>query len=192
MPYFNNTLTFNVIFILLLVEPVPKTGCVRNVPLRVNSEEGYISSLAMSGVRKESTQCSWVISATIGQRINITLLDFSTPIGRRQDSGICLVYAIIKEHKDTSEITVCRGTQRLRNVYISEGNVVEIQVYTDPTIAREGVFLLKYQGNKQRHIKVMSFYVYIKQIHSNSYNDLVCWRMQKTTPWIDLRHMIVE
>lgn len=122
------------------------TSCDKLQGSVLTSDQGYISSTSMVTTQDNPSRCSWTIKVIPGQRINITLFDFSIALGRQDDSGVCLVYAIIKELSDTSEITVCRGMQRQRNVYTSEGNTVEVQVFVDAASAQEGRFLLKYEG----------------------------------------------
>ena len=120
------------------------SSCLYSSPETLSSISGYLGSPQpdITGPK----QCTWVIKVQKGQRVNITLFDFSVSQGRRDDSGICLVYAIIQEHEGGTHINVCRGIHRERNVYISETNEVQVQVFSDPETADAGYFLLKYDG----------------------------------------------
>lgn len=120
-------------------------------PINTSSHPvGYISNVPSVEVPPEPTRCSWNVRAQRGQRINITLYDFSVAIGRQTDNGVCLVYAIIREEETQTEVTICRGSQRVRNVFTSETPNMEILIITDASsnynTDSEGQFMLKYEG----------------------------------------------
>ena len=60
------------------------------------------------------------------------------------------MYAIIKEEDTQTEVTICRGSQRVRNVFTSETPSVEVLIITDASgnydSEGEGQFMLKYEG----------------------------------------------
>ncbi len=58
----------------------------------------------------------------------------------------CHKYALIKEHASARETVVCGGEQREKNVYMSVGNVVEIEITSYPSPQKAAHFLLKYEG----------------------------------------------
>ena len=43
-------------------------------------------------------------------------------------------------------MTVCRGSQRVRNLIESEGMTVDLRIMTYNTEVPDGVFLIKYEG----------------------------------------------
>ena len=112
---------------------------------------GYISNVPLVKAPLQPTRCPWVIRAQGGQRVNITLYDFSTATGRQSDTGICLVYAIIREQQSQTEVTVCRGSQRVRNIYTSDTSSMEVILNTDGNNNPDGQFMLKFEGVYNGH-----------------------------------------
>ena len=108
--------------------------------LRPGSTSGYISS-SLRG-----SQCPWSIRALPGQRLNITLFDFSIfkpaspgePIGSRGTSlvpshsnnmqSLCKRYATIQEHSQRRETPICGGLNRVRSVFLSDGHKINVRV----------------------------------------------------------------
>jgi len=96
-----------------------------------------------------SEACPWRIELQAGQRINITLIDFTPPTllngtgsavlnatgsdNTNTTEGIhsCNQYAILTE-KDpgTQHVRICGGNRRERNVYTSKTNILEIRIGT--------------------------------------------------------------
>jgi len=119
-------------------------SCGYSEPELLKSSLGYLGS--PSSDFHSPTQCTWKIQVEVGQRVNITLYDFSISHGHRDDPGTCLVYAILQERRGGTH-NVCRGLHRERNVYTSESNQVDIQVFADADSAPDaGYFLLKYEA----------------------------------------------
>ena len=98
-----------------------------------------------------------MITVDPGQRINVTLLDFSierTYQVRRIDdidsfdieATVCREYAVIHEVETEWKTMVCGGTTREQHVYLSKTNTLRI-VVTDPG---DRHFLLKYEGEYVR------------------------------------------
>ena len=104
--------------------------------------------------RYGSEICPWVINVQPGQRINITLFDFSVPIKYRNPNEIndvlhttrCHKYAVITESGVTGRRPVCSTHRREKHVYTSEGHMVEIQMMDFKTEQTLPYYLLKYQG----------------------------------------------
>ncbi len=117
---------------------------------------GYLSSVVTGETGLGSDVCPWIIRVDPGQRINVTLLDFSLihPFGSNTIDGKALVkqrtychkYAVIKEREATRETVVCGGEKRERNVYMSTTRTLEVHVmrYTSPK--KSAFFVLKYEG----------------------------------------------
>jgi len=84
--------------------------------------------------------CDWIIQAEAGQRINITLLDFT----REHKHGHCDTYVIISD-SDTGDVaTICGGKQRHRHVYTSKSNIIHIQFTDLRQSSFQANFLLRY------------------------------------------------
>ena len=121
----------------------------------MTSSSGYLSSRIAAEDGFGSDLCPWIIRADQGQRINITLLDFSLGASltgndvhkaRAHSRTFCHKYAVIKEKGSIRETVVCGGESREQSVYISAGNTIEIQLMRYNTPKKEAFFLLKYEG----------------------------------------------
>ena len=61
----------------------------------------------------------------------------------------CSVYAIVKETKSQKSSTVCGGASSLvreKNIYLSEGNEIEVRMMSSRRTKDGGQFLIKYEG----------------------------------------------
>lgn len=95
--------------------------------------------------------CPWRIKAPPGQKVNLTLYDFSVwqygeNAGGTIGDAVCRRYAIISEEHGLREMPVCGGETRLRNIYLSDGNVVDIQLMHSTDQEEYIHFLIKYES----------------------------------------------
>ena len=93
--------------------------------------------------------CPWVLRLPSGQRINITLFNFA----RSGESGllspdpsVCYEVAKIHENRQTKSILTCGTDNRQKNVYVSEGNQVEIRFVDRQVLKNLGKLVLQYEG----------------------------------------------
>ena len=95
----------------------------------------------------------WMITVDPGQRINVTLLDFSVErtyhVKRLNEidsfdieATVCREYAVIHEVESDWKTMVCGGTSRWQQVYLSKTNTLRIEI----TNTEERYFMLKYEG----------------------------------------------
>ena len=94
-----------------------------------------------------------MITVDPGQRINVTLLDFSVErtyqVKRLNDinafdieATVCSEYAVIHEVESEWKTMVCGGNTRQKDVYLSKTNTLRIEI----TNTGNKYFLLKYEG----------------------------------------------
>lgn len=118
-----------------------------DVTIPLNTSTGYITSALPQKTRGTMTTCPWRILAQKGQRINVTLFDFSlmSNMGR---SDLCKVYVIIHEARVGADVTVCGGERRQKVIYVSEGHEIEIQIVgiNVADISNQGRFIVKYEA----------------------------------------------
>ncbi len=122
--------------------------------IRLSEPQGYISSAVTEDLQLGSSMCPWMIQAQPGQKIIITLLDFALWVPNRkttarhppETSGICHIYANIKERTMAGSVTVCGGDQRERTIYTSETDSVQIEVANMKLSKNVAYFLFKYEG----------------------------------------------
>lgn len=100
----------------------------------------------------------WILQADPGQRINITLLNFSSP-PRKEETGFsggetpCLPVGYIVEPSVRKNVSICAGPDRQVLLYQTETNVVEVVL--GPGL-RQGPsrnnFLAGFQGRKKSNL----------------------------------------
>ena len=124
-------------------------------------EVGYLSSLITSATGHGSIHCPWIIRVPSGQRLNITLMDYSLPVRIHANElaptygsqAYCHKYAVIQERVGTTKrAVVCGGDGVQRSVYMSAGNVVEIHLMRYTTPKKFAHFLLQYEGIKNIYL----------------------------------------
>ena len=109
----------------------------------------------MSSFVTQQTGCGnadnpWLLRVGHGQRINITLIDFTSANSEYQSENdhLCNVYATIKDGNGAVAHTVCGGRgKKVTPVFMSVTNNVEIKITSKSNQAKnDGQFLLKYTG----------------------------------------------
>ena len=113
---------------------------------------GYLSSEAVPVSETGSpSPCSWRLTASPGQQINLTLYDFSVwqygqGSGSSRGRTVCRRYAIISEGDGIRESPICGGTTRVKNIFISEGNMVDIRLMNSNDPDERAYFIIKYES----------------------------------------------
>ena len=129
--------------------------CHAYTPVKLKQGSGYIASVVTEEEGFGTNYCPWLIKVDRGQRVNLTLFDFSI-LSYPQDSPICQVYATIKENTQTRDVTVCGGRERQRHLMISDTNEVEIQIVNHGGQEVRPYFMLKYEGEAfMRHFDII-------------------------------------
>ena len=77
--------------IVISVITAPDAICRTSVMVDVTAPSGELSSYVTAETELGSTNCPWVIKAKPGQKINMTLMDFSTNYHEDQDGMSCQV-----------------------------------------------------------------------------------------------------
>ena len=120
--------------------------------LNVAGDRGYIANSVTEAHGFGSSKCPWVIKGQPGQRINITLVDFSqmspheVPDGRGVRPRYCREYATLRESKGSKSLVVCDGDPEDKHIYISDSHVVEIEIEKSQSQDATFRFLLQYQS----------------------------------------------
>ena len=121
------------------------------IPISTNTAEGYIASSVTKSTGCGDASRPWILTAEVGQRINITLIDFaySESSDRSNENYDCIVYATIKDGDSGITHTVCGGGyNRAIPVFLSSSNAIEIRLVGKSIQQNnnEGQYLLKYTG----------------------------------------------
>jgi len=129
------------------VQTRPPYPCKQLGELLLNDQIGYMSSVVTDEYGFGSNKCPWVVMATKGRKINMTLLDFGVAARYQEAGNTCHVYAKISEMGLTSDMPVCGGRVRERHVYLSVTRRVEVTIITIKFKNEPVYFILKYEGN---------------------------------------------
>ena len=100
--------------------------------------------------------CAYVIEVPLGQRINVTLLDFAY-WSTNQSSARCEELAVIKEGKTGKNAIACRDGVRDKVVFLSHSNIIEVVLLACHPSRR---FLLHYEGEYTCLMYVSDIYIY--------------------------------
>lgn len=114
----------------------------------------------------------WTIEAPIGQKIRITLLDFSASKSGEMEGQLkqpCHSYGVIVDKGNKRNVSICGGgAHRERELYTSTGNLMEIVFNTEglkknATGARK--FMLRIEG--------MCFSIQVSRYCSSVYHRII-------------------
>ena len=123
----------------------------------VTTEAQFISSSSSSSSSSGNAVSScgskshpWRLEAAAGQRINISLLDFTAAMSmsaseRPRDRVTCRQYGYVLEMWNKRNVSVCGAELRQSHVYISHSNNVQI-VQKRPSSSTRQSFLVRVQG----------------------------------------------
>ena len=124
----------------------------RRCSMSVTIEAQFISS--SSDVNSVSSCGSkshpWRLEAAAGQRINISLLDFTAPVSMSRDRVTCRQHGYVLEKSNKRNVSVCAGggaQLRQTHVLLSQSNKLHIVLTPNrPTLDEEQNFLVKVEG----------------------------------------------
>jgi len=130
-------------------------------PVILTNKTGYLASVVSADTGCGTGDSPWLITLLPGQRINITLYDFTTQpdaaavaghvLGSNSTSAgsdvagsmsslvvdsqtrLCRVYATVRETNGARAVTICGGQLRQRPAYVTLGHVAEIRLSTATT-----------------------------------------------------------
>ena len=139
----------------------------RRCVVSVTTEAQFMSSSSSTSSDVNSvSSCGskshpWRLEAAAGQRINISLLDF-TAMDRPRDRVTCRQYGYVLEKLNKRNVSVCgEGGAELRqsHVYMSDSNKVEIvQTPISRSTSDERSFLLRVEGDEITRDGVSCFF----------------------------------
>ena len=147
---------FHDVFPIVSVMTCSKRQCQSSTYLKLTQPSGHLASLTTSELGCGSALCPWLIQVQPGQRINITVIDFSLAyrnsshnIRHRPDLSFplyCHEYAMIKETQVPRTTTICGGDVRHKQAYVSSSHRVEIRIVSRQSNRNGEHFMLHYQG----------------------------------------------
>ena len=149
--------TYEVWFYSFPVAVASPELCKTSGYVRLSAQRGHLSSWVAKQTGCGSPTTPWILESSPGQRINFTLIDFtSAAVGGAMnvEYGVdlhserwstCRDLVIIREDKREEKINNCLVRGRESLIYASTTNSVEIQLINIP--ADDSHFLVKYEGS---------------------------------------------
>ena len=125
--------------------------------MRLTAQRGHLSSWVAKQTGCGSRTTPWIVESSPGQRINFTLIDFTSAAvggamsleygvdGQSDRWSTCRDLVIIREDKREQKINNCMVRGRESLIYASSTNSVEIQLIN--MAADDSHFLVKYEGS---------------------------------------------
>ncbi len=122
--------------------------CQHSHSITLPPPPGYLSSATADESGFGLPYCPWTLTISPGRQIRISIYKFSpTIMDNSLRRGACESYLSIKEDSRTSNITICRGDVRYREVFISQANTIQLHIPQAPTAAKvPRRFLIYYEG----------------------------------------------
>jgi hypothetical protein len=128
--------------------------CKSSSYVKIQTDSGYLASSVTQLTGCGSVDCPWRIEARPGQRINLTLFDFSKltaePEGRfYANDAQCTLYASIKDRVADISHDVCRGTSRVKHQLLTDSHSIEVAMKGHSGQGGASQFLLQFDGTLQ-------------------------------------------
>ena len=145
------------------MEEVSNDHCEFNTEVNITRQHGFISSTTMY----DTPSCGgsthpWIILAKPGQRVNLTLYDFSADLtygaldkegvkaggGESTEVEVCHEYGFVEDPEGGQTQPICGGTRRVSQVYISHGHLVKVWLTNSRDLK---YFIIEYTGKNTIH-----------------------------------------
>ena len=137
------------IFLFTVYKPKGKT-CAASENLEISAKVKYISSLVTKDSSCGFQNSPWILKARAGQRISLSLLDFSwdNSTGSVESVGCNKNYGYILDIETNDITNICGGTRRERNLYTSSSSSVQI-VFNQQSL-ETSYFILSFKGENPK------------------------------------------
>ena len=129
---------------------VSQPTCNGQREAELTGNEGVISSHVTDETGCGSARSPWVIAATPGQTIELSIIDFGSELYKREINATSpgRLYGYIQDGEERFEIV--GGTERERDLHRSITDILVIEITISPdNMADTGGFLLKYQSKNR-------------------------------------------
>ena len=142
------------IYVYFVVTTASEDLCRSSTFVKIVSNRGYLASSVSMETGCGSAASPWIIEAELGQRINLTLLDFtafsirlSSPYEIPETTaslGVCHDLLVIRDGTNDVRISNCEVRPRVSAVYTSTTNAIEVQILAHRGFGTQ--FLVQYEG----------------------------------------------
>ncbi len=122
--------------------------CQHSDPVSLPAPPGYLASTIADLSGFGLPDCPWTLTVNPGKKIHIHLYNFAPNImDNSLRRGACEICLYIREASHVTNITVCQGNVRYKEVYISQSSTIELHIPQAPAAAKiPRRFLIYYQG----------------------------------------------
>ncbi len=142
-------------------KPTDGDKCPINAtPALVLVTKGTLSSTHTPDTGCSTRTRSWLITASPGQRINISMVDFGVPSGQMQHQGrgACVPRGFLLESRLSVNRTICGGVARQHSLYTAASSSVEVVIL--PTQPDQAPFIIDFEGIVPSYVSFCMVYLY--------------------------------
>lgn len=127
------------------VEMADESSC-KNLNYAANTKpSGFLAKYTALTTGQGSVACPWHLRGQPGQRINITLWDFSWT-SMANSSTECQAYAALQDIDGPRILTWCSRSRRVIHAYSSKGHELELHIIGAAVERDSDYFLFHYEG----------------------------------------------
>lgn len=114
----------------------------------IGARSGYLSSSLRNINGAGTVNCPWLIEASTGQRLNITLFKFApyktSPLS--SSTSVCFEIGVIQEGGVSQGILTCGTDSRQKSIYKSNGGRLMIHFKEKTFLQDIGNFIIHFDG----------------------------------------------
>ena len=136
-------------FILLLsffVVLQPKSQhCNSPQTVSVKDGSGFLSSTISEDSSCGTSEAPWILEASPGQRINLTIIDFGWGVSHNLLNKCPVLYGHYLDYTDDGDIIdICGGTSRMKKLVLTQSH--QVQIILNEGAVQNSRFIIKYEG----------------------------------------------
>ena len=121
--------------------------CRQSKPVVLPPPPGYLSSSIADRSGFGLPNCPWSLTVEPGRRIRLSIFNFAPSKNMGSRRATCEQYLSLLDQKRQTNITICRGDVRRKEVYVSEKNALQLHILPAPKAASEPRrFLVSYES----------------------------------------------
>ena len=121
--------------------------CRQSQPVVLPQPPGYLSSSIADRSGFGLPNCPWTLTVEPGRRIRLSIFNFASSKTMGSRRATCEPYLSVLDQKRKTNITICRGDVRRKEVYVSQKNALQLHILPAPKDASEPRrFLVSYEG----------------------------------------------
>ena len=147
---------------------VPADQCQTSAAIRVLPTQGMLASIVTTETGCGARNHPWVIEVEPSQKINLTLFDFFARESPSSSHLPCTEYVVLREDLTGEVESVCRGVERVRHIYTSTTNRLEVE-FPHAQSNTDVYFAVYYEGE-------FCFSTPLKRQCPHFHDDVIKWK----------------